>query len=62
MLIILRNLFLVPNLENVSIRRNELIKLDGRIDSYQIILYCLNIDLVVQVQTDPTFLAQAILL
>lgn len=61
MLIILRNLFLVPNLENVSIRRNELIKLDGRIDSYQIILYCLNIDLVVQVQTDPTFLAQAIL-
>lgn len=62
MLIILRNLFLVPNLENVSIRRNELIKLDGRIDSYQIILYCLNIDLVVQVQTDPTFLAQVILL
>lgn len=57
MLIILRNLFLAPNLENVSIRRNELIKLDGRIDSYQIILYCLNTDLVMQVQTDPAFLA-----
>lgn len=57
MLIILRNLFLAPNLENVSIRRNELIKLDGRIDSYQIILHCLNTDLVMQVQTDPAFLA-----